>query len=236
MGLPFLLLFWLVFGGLLSLVPGAFLGAVVKSLTLGAEETRTRAIWAARLFPFLCLTWAITIIVPFGIINETVFQRDPGFADYARTPLPNGYSLSMPDNRGNLSNPKTLPPGVFYPQDDNVADVTQLQLSGPYILGEAVGNPEGSFFLLDARTGKRQFFSSMDTIYRTAAPLGITPRFEPVATVFSRYRVTWFDRLEAYLLLGGPLIGFALLCLLVWRVRRGRVAAEANLAMIPPAA
>jgi len=238
MGILFVLIFWLVAGSLLALGAGAFLAAVVRSLTLGAEEGRNRAIWIAGLFPFLCVVWLLVTVIAQGIINETYFGRDGGIGDYRETPLPNGYVILMIDvwDHGMVYNPKTLPPDVIVGQDDNVSNVTELQLSGPYILGKIGKDVAYSYFLLDTRTGKRQFFPHIGEFIAAIQPLGITPQLEPIAKVYSRYGITWFDHLALAVMLGGPAIGFLMLCRLVWRVRRGRVAAEDNLAMIPPAA
>jgi hypothetical protein len=92
--------------------------------------------------------------------------------------------------------------------------VRQLQLSGPYLLGGADSRNSShlggenlsidSWFLLDTRTGKSRTFSNKNDLQATAVQAGITLNLDPIYSIYSRYRFTWFDIVTAVALFLPP--------------------------------
>src|SRR5579862_9315091 len=97
MGPAFVLLAYVVGGGVLAGIGAAVTGGVTALLTRGAQKGRRRALVTAILFPFACLAWSLAVLLVSGIVNETFLHRDLGFGDTWQTPLPNGYQLLMID-------------------------------------------------------------------------------------------------------------------------------------------
>ena len=134
-------------------------------------------------------------------------------------------------DQGWVYNPKTQPEGVGE-QDDAVAGVRMVQVSGRYILGGVgshwvwksgnAGTDVNSYFLLDTQIGKHTVFSTHEYLIRTASQLGIQPNLESIDTVYSRYRFTWFDIFVAALLFVPLLIYFLLLTRHILKLRRVR--------------
>jgi hypothetical protein len=126
-------------------------------------------------------------------------------------------------DHGGVYNPKTLPPDAIVGQDDNVFDVSQLQLSGRHMLGALTpGNSYGgSYFLLDTQSGKRLIFPDFQRLGVALGPLGIKPDLRPIETVYSQYGGTWFDYVVLALTLIPPMLGFVLFCRRVLRTRKG---------------
>jgi hypothetical protein len=50
-----------------------------------------------------------------------------------------------------------------------------------------------SYFLLDTQIGKQSRFPNYEALRDKAQELGISPNLGRVATVYYRYRFTWFD-------------------------------------------
>jgi hypothetical protein len=219
MGIGIVLLFWAVVCGTLAGIGMLVLGGSTAYLTRGVAKGRRRAIMAAGLFPFACLGWGALIFLVQWVVNESVFQRDPGLGDTWTCPLPNGYALLMIDvtDEGWIYNPKTQGTnGGVGEQEDAVAGVRMVQIAGQYILGGKDTNsfenrnkemaPVDSYFLLDARTGKRSNFSTYEALREAALQLRIQPNLEPINAVYSRYRFTWFDVLVGILFFGALLL------------------------------
>jgi hypothetical protein len=171
-----------------------------------------------------------------AVVNESVLHRDPGLGDTWECPLPNGYALLMIDTTDNgwVYNPKTQadPEGVA-DGPDTVSGVIVMQVAGRYMLGGADSksfehtelnkHQVDSYFLLDAQTSQRSLYSAYDDLLVAAHKIGIEPKFEPIATVYSIYRFTWFEVFAGFLLCVPPLVW---MCLVVWwvsRLRKGRM-------------
>jgi hypothetical protein len=175
MGIGFVLFIWAVAGAILAAIGAAVLGTTAAYLTRGAPHGRKRLILTASLFPAMCFTWAAAVFIFQGVVNETVFHRDPGLGDTWHCPLPNGYALLMIDttDRGWIYNPKTQPGDAISDQQDAVPDVRVLQLAGNYILGGADTRPPqtqsgsaqiDSYFLLDTQAGQQVRFSDYESL------------------------------------------------------------------------
>lgn len=235
MGLAFVLLLWVVGGLILASVSAAVLGGAVALLTRGARAGRRRVILLAAVFPFACGGWAAVLFVVQAVVNEGVFQRDVGMGDTWHCPLPNGYQVLMIDvtDRGALYNPKTQRSGDGVgSQEDAVFGVRTLQVVGPLMFGAAdskaylhasdAAEAIDSWFVLDARTGTRKEFSSVAALRAEAQRLGVALTLEPIATVYGRYRFTWFEAAVGCAFLLPVLLGFGLIARAVIRVRRSR--------------
>lgn len=226
MGLGFVLGIWLVVGSILAGIGSAILVSVTSNLTRGIDNAlRRSAIRAARLLPFGCLIWAGIIFVIQGIVNEQVFHRDVGIGDSSYAPLPNGYQILF----GDLTDQGTV---RLAGSQDGVNGVRLLQVSGPYLLGGMDihwfddqwnnTNAIDSYFVIDTRTGKRTIETDLSALTSEASRLGVSLHLEPIYTVYSRYRFTWFDVVAGCILILPPFA--ALIALGVWliRLRRAR--------------
>ena len=229
MGIGFVLLIWAVIGVFLAGIGAAVLGGTAAYLTRGAKQGRKRLIFVASLFPVVCLGWAGVNFVFQAIVNETVFHRDAGLGDTWNCPLPNGYALLMIDttDQGWVYDPKTQSDGSVSDQEDAVGGVRALQVAGRYILGgadtrsfqqqEYQSDQIDTYFLLDTQSGKQVRFPDYAALRAKAQELGISSNLEPIASVYSRYRFTWFDVFAGLLFLVPPLISAFLL--LRWTLR-----------------
>jgi hypothetical protein len=244
MGIGFVLLFWAVIGTILSGIALLIFGGATAFFTRGVPRGRRRAIIATSLFPFACFAWAAFIFVFQALVNEGVLHRDPGLGDAWHCPLPNGYQILLIDvtDYGSVYNPKTqISPDGVGEQEDAVFGVRLLQIAGPYIVGAVdEGKPPDvrskkidSYFILDARTGKRTTLTDYDSLARAAGQLDIHLGLEPIERVYSRYRFSWFDVFAGVLFCGPILIAFLFLVRWVVRLRQTRARSLASLSNSP---
>jgi hypothetical protein len=234
MGIGFVLLIWALFGAVFAANAALVFGFTAAYLTRGAQHSRKGLILAASLLPLVCFGWVAAVFAFHAVINETVLHRDAGLGDSWECPLPNGYALLMIDttNQGFVYNPKTQPGGGVGEQDDAIAGVRVLQVSGRNILGgsdsrsfERSDNDTkhiDSYFLLDTQLGKHTNFPSYDGLRGKAQELGIVLNLESIEAVYGRYRFTWFEVFVALLLCLPPLAGVVLLVRWIIRVRKTR--------------
>lgn len=238
MGIGIVLLLWAIIGSILAGASLVVLGGAVAFFTKGVTKGRTAAIVAAGLFPFACLAWAGAIFFFQAFVNEGLLHRDAGLGDAWRCPLPNGYAILMIDvtDYGSVYNPKTQGvSGAVGEQEDAVFGVRLLQIAGPYILGGVDSKVPGdsdessiqvdSYFVLDARTGKRTNLPSYEALNTAALQFGVQPKLEPIQSVYARYRFSWFDVFVGVLFCSPILITFLFLVRRVMRLRQTRGAA-----------
>lgn len=233
MGIGFVLLFWAIGGTIFSALAAIVFGGSAAVFTRGASEGRRPVIVAAALFPFACLIWGGVIFVFQALVNEELLHRDPGLGDAWSCPLPNGYRIMMIDvtDYGWVYNPKTqaTPDGVGE-QEDAVFGVRFVQVAGPYVIGavdeesppELASNKIDSYFILDARTGKRTTLRNYEALAAAAAERRIAVKLEPIDRVYRRYRFSWFDVFAGALFCGPVLIALFFLARWVVRLRRTR--------------
>lgn len=247
MGLGFVLLIWAVVGTLLACIGAVTFGGATALFTRRATRGRRYVIIAASLFPFVCLAWGAGIFVFQAVVNEGLLQRDLGLGDTWHAPLPNDYQVMMIDDtdRGWVYNPRTQFSSFgVVEQEDAVAGVTNLQVVNQYVLGAT--NAESwshsgkdssqvsAYFLLDTATGKRTQFQNYEELRGRALELSIDPNLQPINTVYSKYRFSWFDVFAGSLFLIPPLIGGLLLIGWIVRVRRTRPIANEKNAVASP--
>lgn len=235
MGIGFVLLLWAMIGMLLACAGAAVLGVATALLTRGVERGRSRAIVVASLFPFISLGWGGAVFAFQAVVNEGLLHRDPGLGDTWHCPLQNDYQLMFIDvtDQGIVYNPKTQPAadGVA-DQEDAVYGVRRLQVAGPYILGGAdthsfehsgeESDRVDSYFVLDTRTGRRTTMPNYDALRTAALQLGVQTKLEPIYSIYSRYRFTWFDVFAGLLFCIPPAAGFSLLIWWILRLRKSR--------------
>jgi hypothetical protein len=235
MGLGFVIIIWVVIGSILAGIGACVCGGVTAFLTRGAKDSRGKVVLAACAFPFACLVWAGIVFVIQAAVNIGLLHRDPGIGDGWDCPLPNGYAISMIDvtDQGTVYNPKTQTvPGGISSQDDVADCVRIMQVTPRYILGgvdskayDHLGTNSDQidgYFILDTQVGKRTDIPTLDVLHLAASQLGIQLNLEPIATIYSRYRFTWFDILSAFLLFAPPLIVAGLMVRWILRLRRVR--------------
>jgi hypothetical protein len=219
MGLGFVLLLWAVVGTVVAAGGAATLGSATALLTRGVASGRRKIIIAASLFPIVCLGWGGVMFVFQAVVNEGLLHRDLGLGDTWHAPLPNGYQIMMIDvtDQGWVYNPKTQPGSGVGEREDAVAGVRNLQVAGRYILGatdskafEHLGqntNQVDAYFLLDTQLGKRTQFQNYDALRQSALELSIEPNLQPINTIYSKFRFSWFDVVAGLLFCLPPVIG-----------------------------
>jgi hypothetical protein len=230
MGLFVVLIFWAVAGVVLGAVGAGVLAAITAFLTRGITHGRRKLIIAAASLPFACLAWAGTVFVFQAAVNAGFLHRDLGLGDGWYAPLPNGYQVSFIDvtDQGTIC-PIAQGEGC---SSASSTGVRSLQVAGPYLLGAADSqwfehlsqetSAVDQYFLLDTRDGKKTMFTSLDPFTTAASKLGIALHLEPIYSVYSRYRFTWFDILAGCLLVLPPIGALVRLAYQVVRLRRTR--------------
>jgi hypothetical protein len=226
MGIGFVLLFWAVVGTIAATIAAVVFGAATSIATSHVSKGRRLAIFAAIIFPFTCLAWAGAVFIFQAVVNEAIFHRDAGLGDSWRCLLPSGYTIFMIDTTDNgwVFNPKTQPGSAIGEQDDAIAGVAELELADQYILGRSIDafshvRQPDSFFLLDTQSGKHKTFATRAELREGATFLKTSLHFESIASVYARYRRTWFDALSAALFFSFPVVGTCLLILYIRRLR-----------------
>lgn len=235
MGLGFVLFAWVIIGTIMAGIGLAVFGVATAFFTRGVLEGRRKAIIVAGIFPFACLFWAAIVFVFQAIVNDRVFHCDPGAGDGWCCPLPNGYKITMIDvtDQGWVSNTRTHGAEVDLNDEElTISGVRMLQLAGPYILGgidsqafNHLGDRDGksdSYFVIDARTGKRTTLPNYEALRNAASRLGINLNLESIYSVYSRYRYSWFDSVAGLLLFVPPIVCLILLIRWIARLRRTR--------------
>jgi hypothetical protein len=233
MGIGMVLIAWVVVGTILVALAAVVLGTTTTFVTKGIRQ-RGKVILAASVFPFVCLGWAGLVFVFQAIVNEEILHRDPGAGDAWHCPLPNGYALLMIDvtDHGWVYNPKSQVADGVGEQEDAPYGVRLVQVEGRYIVGgldtqadkdeNRKGQRVDSYFLLDTQTAKRINFNDYESLRATAEPLGIKLKLEPIATVYSKYRFTWFDLFSGLLFFVPPPILAIFLLRWIGHLRRLR--------------
>ena len=234
MGVGFVLLLWVVVGTVVAAVGAATLGLATALLTRGVANGRRKVIIAASLFPIVCLGWGGLMFVFQAVVNEGLLHRDLGLGDTWHAPLPNGYQIMMIDvtDQGWVYNPKTQPDSGVGEREDAVAGVRDVQVVGRYILGatdskafEHLGqetNQVDAYFLLDTRLGKQKQFQNYNALRQSALELGIEPNLQPINTIYSKFRFSWFDVVAGLLFCLPPVIGGLVLVFWIVQLRRTR--------------
>jgi hypothetical protein len=127
-------------------------------------------------------------------------------------------------------NPKTQLAGGVSEQEDGPFGVRLLQVDRHYVLGglDSKAGEEDSgptqkvdaYFLIDTDTSRRVNFSDYQSLRAASEPLGIRLNLEPVATIYRRYRFTWFDAFVSLLLILPPVVGGISLVRWIVRLRK----------------
>jgi hypothetical protein len=233
MGLGVVLIVWAVVGLLLATIAAGVLLGLTALFTRKALRFRRTLLICAALLPFGCLAWAGIVFVFQAVVNEGLLHRDVGLGDGWHTPLPNGYMISFIDitDQGTVYNPKTqLAWDSVVSRPDAVFGVRTLQVAGAYLIGgadshyfESIREDRGvvdSYFLLDTRTGKKTSAPDLTSLAADANRVGISLHLEPIYSVYSRYRFTWFEVFAGCLLVLPPLTASVALVVAIQYVRQ----------------
>ncbi len=228
----FVLILWGIVGAVIASVGAVVLGGGAAFLTRRAGRKRWPVVIAASLLPFVCLVSAFVMLLFTGFINQAFLNRDLGFGDSWRTPLPNGYAISMIDvlDHGTVYNPKTQPyrDGISS-QSDTIFNVKTMQVAGPYIIVAALKEGDGpdkkgtaadSFVIIDTRTGAQTSYADEQELGRAAKENGVTMDLRPIEEVYGQYRFTWFDKTAWSVFAIPPVILFVILVIWVRKLRR----------------
>ena len=236
MGLFVVLIFWAVAGLVLGAISSGALAAITAFLTRGIAQGRRKLIVAAALLPFACLAWAGTIFIFQAVVNEELRHRDVGLGDGWYTPLPNGYLVSFIDVTDQGSICPVVPKQEGCANSPSVSGVRSLQVTDPYLLGatdsqwfQHLGEQTSTvdqYFVLNTRDGRKTVLTSLDQLKAKASGLGISLHLEPIYSIYSRYRFTWFDILAGCLLILPPLGALLLLAYRIIGLRRTSTTVE----------
>jgi hypothetical protein len=233
MGLGFVLIFWAIAGLVLGTIGAGALGAITAFLTRGIVQSRRRLILFAGLFPFACLAWAGAVFVFQAVVNAGLLHRDVGLGDGSYAPLPNGYEISFIDvtDQGSIC-PVARGEDGCTQSPTAISGARSLQVAGYYLLGatdsqwfQHLGEQTSAvdqYFVLDTRDGKKTVFANLDQLKTKATELGISLQLEPIYSIYSRYRFTWFDILAGCLLVLPPIAALVALGHRIFRLRRTR--------------
>lgn len=133
-------------------------------------------------------------------------------------------------DQGWVYNPKTQPDhaGVIG-REDAIYGIRNLQISGKYILGDIDTKSfehlsqetdyVDSYFVWDTQTGKKAEFKTYDELRIQAQDLAIHLKLEPINSVYSTYRFSWFDVFASLLFCIPPLLLFFALIIWIRRLR-----------------
>lgn len=230
MGIGSVLVFCLVGGISFAAVGGLFMGRFTTLLLPDASPDSIRMVRTARRLPFACVAWAALVFVAQATVNANLLHRDIGLGDNWYAPLPNHYEIVFVD---------VIDQGIVQHTGSNrgIQGVRLLQVADPYLLGasdshsfEHFGtdsNAIDSYFLLDTRTGAILVEQDLEALSQAASHIGIATRLEPIYSVYSRHRFTWFDILSGGLMVLPPLAAFIALGWRIVRLRSGRYAQAA---------
>lgn len=232
MGIGLVLVFWAVAGAMLAAISAGVLASITALLTHGVANGRRTIAIAAALLPFLCLTWAGVVFVFQAAVNEELLHRDLGIGDGWHAPLPNGYMVSFIDvtDQGSICPVARGEDGCT--DTPSISGVRSLQVAGHYLLGAADSqwvqhldqqrSAIDQYFVFDTRNEKKTVFPSLNQLQTKASKLGISLQLEPIDSIYSRYRFTWFDIFAGILLVLPPIGSLALLAYWIIRLRRTR--------------
>lgn len=227
MGTGIVLLFWAVAGTVAAGLGSAVLGIATSILARG----RTRLILLASLLPFASLFWAGAVFVFQACVNAAFLSRDCGIGETFSCPLPNGYQLHMidvPDWAGIYPPTPSGHNSLLASGTPVVSNVRTMGIVGRHFFGGCSSRKHGStsevepdsFFILDSMTGHCDIFSDFRHFDSQATKMGLLTRMEPVATVYAKYRPSWFDLFALLLLVALPVSGFIMLARAILRARR----------------
>ena len=111
---------------------------------------------------------------------------------------------------------------VKWPAHRELAETIHSQLFGLLKKAGKDINQVDAYFLLDTQLGKQTQFQNYDALRHRALELGIEPNLQPINTVYSKFRFSWFDVFAGLLFCLPPLLGFLLLIRWIVRLRRTR--------------
>ncbi len=162
---------------------------------------RRAFLWRCGVTPFLGLLWILFSFVVYSYAVGLLFYRDNRLSTNPHTPLPDSYIIGSVDyHNGYIIRPHTTMDGFPHDSPDCVAEVLELQIADPYLLGSKFIWPSSTkeFFLLDPWSGAITKFGSFDEVKAAAAARGIETNFNEfggysLMESYVRYRPIWFD-------------------------------------------
>jgi hypothetical protein len=224
MPVALILCLWTLVGFIFAALTSAILARLAAALTRNAPRSSRVTSWV-RLYPFVCLLWAVAVFTLQAQVNERVFHKDPAVGDLWRCPLPNGYAMTMIDEPDFAS---------IYRMGDvrdelspKLNEVRRLQIATRLMLGGSGGrhpsNDEmSSYFLLDVQTKELIRFASAAELGGAARLHGVDLDLEPVWRIYNQYRYGWFDMFAGMLFSVPALLGFIIIVFKVVQLRRTR--------------
>ena len=86
----FVLLVWMTVGSAAALIGAAVLQSVSRYLLRDSAADLRPLLLTARALPFVCLAWAVAILLAAAYVNEESLHQSAGFGDFWHCGLPNG--------------------------------------------------------------------------------------------------------------------------------------------------
>jgi hypothetical protein len=226
MGIGVVLLVYFVFLSVLAGISGGVLMAATGRYLQTVPARRKKIALAAGVFPFACVIFAGIWFVAYSVINDNVFHHDPMIGDGWYTNIGNGYAIDMIDVTDH---------GVLHPEgglnsSGAIDGVRRLQIVGDQIYGtrdtkifQNFGSglqDEDAFFKVDTKTHVRRDFPTEAAMVSDAEHGGIGLKMEPIADVYQRNRLGWFDWAAGIFLITAPAYAFWRLVRYVWLVKQ----------------
>ncbi len=217
MGIIFTLILWATFSILAAVLGSAVLTGLTAFLTRHRPHRYFLILFSA-LLPFLCLTWGGVVFVFQGAVNGVFLERDIGIGDEFYCPIPNGYSILMIDL---MDHATLIPKQKDFP---SFAEVVSLQIENQIILGKTeqqwplYQKRKIEYFYINTESGDFKIFSD---IYQMKIFLEqkIKVDLATVASIYSKYRYTWFDYACLLLVITPITVGIFILGLGIFHVR-----------------
>lgn len=166
-----------------------------------SNPARRSFLWRCGKTPFLGLLWVLFSFVVYSYAVGLLFYRDNRLSTNPHTPLPDGFIIGSVDyHNGYIIRPHMTMEGFPHDSPDCVADVLELQIADPYLLGSKFIWPSSTkeFFLLDTRSGAVTKFGRFDELKAAASSRGIETNFNEfggygLMESYVQYRPIWFD-------------------------------------------
>jgi hypothetical protein len=202
MGIGFILAFFVIVGIGVSMV-FAIIAIARVSLNKPPGPERSSAQIKAGCFPFILLGYLGISFFMYSIFCETVRGVDPGIGDSWRVPLAGEYSMVMIDLPTEASIHKSRS------SESYLYTITKINVVDDLIAG-TTDKPSG-YFLIDTKSGDEHIDLTQTDFRTIIAQKGLrNPELISPNALYSRLRWTFADAMAVVVILGVPVVIFAL--------------------------
>jgi hypothetical protein len=174
------------------------------------------------------LLWVLFSFVVYSYAIGIFFYRDNRMSTNPHAPLPDGFVIGSVDyHNGYIISPKTTMSGFPHDGPDCVAEVLELQVADPYLLGSKFIWPSTNkeYFMLDTRSRAILRSKNYEEVRAAAEARGINLDFNEfgghsLLDTYAKYRPIWFDRFFPVASIPGLSVLFGFLPFQAWRLKR----------------